>query len=561
MAKKVFLVFILFFPVLPMMITQESNEWRSFGATVCGNTLFANPSQNKELVANFRQLSRQQLLDTADYYLHKNNFDIALIGYSLAINYPIKSTDAEQYKPVIEAYNKAAVAYYYMCDYRSAYEFLIKALLLCEKYDYPAYLPKIYVNIGNIYYRFDKHDIAKSHYLEALHLAQDTALIVTILNNLGAIETENGNLDSAFYFLNQSLEISKQYHNSHTYSILNNIASLYQKEKRYDSAYHYYRLSLKESEKSNNLEIQAENLSNLGGLFFKLNKTDSALFYIHLSNTIAKKAKFLTVLTENYLTLSKIEESKGHTSNAFEYYKKYANLRDSIFNIKNFGEINQLQRLYEVSKTNQQIEQLALEQQIKEHTIHYQRIIQFITFGVLLLVVIVLLYISFQKRTLNRAYKTLFEKNLEIIDLLNSVENQSKKYEKSPLSDNLQTELLDRILALMEDASVICDSEFTIDKLAELVQSNPTYVSQVINSVLKRNFRSLLNSYRIREAQRLFSEYDDIRYSIEFVAVSVGFKSQNAFRNAFREVTGMNPNFYVKSIQEKSNHPVEYKNA
>jgi AraC-like DNA-binding protein len=272
-----------------------------------------------------------------------------------------------------------------------------------------------------------------------------------------------------------------------------------------------------------------------------------------LSSTIAKKSNFLNILAKNYLTLSKIEESKGHIQNAFEYYKKYANLKDSIFNTKNFGDINQLQRLYEVSKTNQQIEQLAIEQQIKEHTIHYQKVIQFITLSVLLLAIIILLYIAFQKRMLNTAYKTLFKKNLEIIDLLNSVENQPKKYEKSTLTDNLQNELLKRILTIMEDTSIICDTEFTMDRLSELAQSNPTYVSQVINSTLQKNFRSLLNSYRIREAQRLFSESEAI-YTIEFVAAQVGFKSQNAFRKAFKEVTGMNPNFYVKEILEMSNN-------
>ena len=553
MIKKSFLILILFFPVLPMITTQESNEQWHFGTTVSGQNILSHSSQNKNLITNFSQLSMQQLLDTADYYLYQNNFDIALLCYNLVISTPVKNSDFEQYKKIIEAYNKAAVTYYYMGDYRSAYEFLIKALLLSEKYEYTSYLPKISINMGTIYYRFNKYDIAKSHYLDALRLSQDTTSIILILSNLGAIELERGNLDSASHFLNEALQISKKNKNAQVHSILNNLASLYQKEKRYDSAFYYFRLSLEESKKNNKLEIEAENLSNLGGLFFDIHKTDSALFYIHLSSQIAKKFNFLRILAENYLTLSKIEESKGHTHSAFGYYKKYATLRDSILNTKNFGDINQLQRLYEVSKSNQQIEQLALEQQIKEHVIHYQRIIQFITLGILLLVIIVLLYIVFQKKKLNSAYKTLFEKNLEILDLLNSVKNNPAKYEKSPLSDNLQSELLDRILILMENTSVICDSEFTVDKLAELVQSNQTYVSQVINSVLKKNFRSLLNSYRIREAQRLFSEADAAKYTIDSVASQVGFKSQNAFRNAFKEITGVNPNFYLKSMQDISN--------
>jgi len=347
------------------------------------------------------------------------------------------------------------------------------------------------------------------------------------------------------------LQINKRHNNIHSALTLNAIASLHQKNMQFDSAFHYFRLSLEEAKKSEKIELESENLSNLGKLFLEINKKDSALFYITLSNIVAKQNKFLRILADNYLTLSKIEESKGHIRNALEHHKTYADLRDSIFDTDKFGEINQLQRLYEVSKTNQQIEQLVIEQQIKENKIYYQRIIQFITLGVLLLVSMVLLFVFSQKRKLNRAYKALFEKNIEIINLQgNSFGERSKKYEKSPLTNDLQNELLDRILTLMEDISIICDPEFTIDKLAELVQSNQTYVSQVINGALKKNFRSLLNSYRTQEAQRLFSQPDAAKYTIEYVSLKVGFKSQGAFRNAFREITGVNPNFYLQSMQE-----------
>jgi len=204
--------------------------------------------------------------------------------------------------------------------------------------------------------------------------------------------------------------------------------------------------------------------------------------------------------------------------------------------------------MYEVSKTNQQIEQLYVEQQIKERTIYYQTVIQIFSLVVLLLVSGVLLSVFLQKRKLNTAYKALFEKNLEIINLQ---EKSSEKYKQNTLTYDMQNELLDRILTLMEDASVICDPKFSVDKLADLVQSNQTYVSRVINNALKKNFRSFLNSYRIREAQRLFSEPEAAKYTIEAVALRVGFNSRNAFHDVFKEITGVSPSFYLKSVQRR----------
>lgn len=507
-------------------------------------------AQNNGIISKFKDLSMQQLLDTGDYYYYQSCFDTALICYSLIINTPGKDNDFEQQKKVIEALNKSGVIYRLVSDYRQSYERFITGLDLCEKYQHDDYKSKFYVNIGDIYYSFKKYDISKSYSLQALSSCRDSAIMIIILNNLGMIEMENENFDAAFHFLEQSLEISKKHQDRHLYDLYNSYALLYQKTEQYDSAFHYFRLSLDEVKKHNQIRSETENLSQLGNLFFKINRIDSALHYIRLSNEIATGNNLLEVLVENYLTKSQIEEAKGNTKKAFEYYKTYAHLKDSIFNVDKFGEINQLQRLYEVTKTNQQIEQLSIEQHIKERTIRYQRIIQMITWAVLLLVSVVLVFIYFQNRRLNAAYKVLFKKNLEIINL-DSLETNQEKYKRRVLSVEIQHELLEKILSIMDDSSLICDAGFTLDKLAEMVQSNHSYVSQVINTAFQKNFRAFVNEYRIREAQRLFSEQDVAKYTIEFVALQVGFKSRSNFYEVFKEITGISPSFYLKSLKEQ----------
>ncbi|MCL2435673.1 MAG: tetratricopeptide repeat protein, partial [Lentimicrobiaceae bacterium] len=202
-----------------------------------------------QTISSFNKLPKQQLLDTANYFFDQNSTDMALACYSSIINTPVKDADVEQQQIIVEAYNKAAAIYYYMCDYKSAYEFLIKALLLCEKYNYLSYESTIYNNIGNIYYHFKQYDIAKYYYEKALNLCNDSTRIIMILNNLGAIELEIGTLDSAFFYLNQSLQISKTHNDMHLHTILNTIASIYKKSKQYNSALKYFKLALNEAEK------------------------------------------------------------------------------------------------------------------------------------------------------------------------------------------------------------------------------------------------------------------------------------------------------------------------
>jgi len=385
-----------------------------------------------------------------------------------------------------------------------------------------------------------------------LKFGGDSALV---LNNIGYANVMSGDLDDAFIYLSQSLQIANTSQPQYLYLVLHSFASYYKHRKIYDSAYHYYQLALNDARAGNTRQhkmVEATVLSGLGKLFFETNKPNSAIQYIAQSNAVAIENDLPGVRLENYLILSKIAESRGDRIAAFEYFKQYSNLKDLVLDRERIVEISELRRRHEVSIANEEIERLTIDQQVKSQTIRYQRIIQFILLLVLIVISAVLIFVFTQHKKLDTAYRRLFEKNLKIIELQEkSPETHSEKYQTSNLTDEIRNELLPRIYEIMDDASVICDAEFSLDKLAELAGSNRVYISQVINDVLKKNFRAFINEYRIREAQRLFSETDTSKYTIEFVALKTGYKSRTSFISAFKEATGVSPSFYLKALQEK----------
>jgi len=386
------------------------------------------------------------------------------------------------------------------------------------------------------------------YFSEALKLGMDSALI---LNNIGYANVVSGNLDDAFYFLSQSLKLANMEQDRYLYLVLHSLAAYYRARDIYDSAHHYYRLSLTEAARGNSRQhkkVEAIVLSGLGQLYFELNKPDSAIFYINQSNLVAIENNLLGIRVENYLILSNIAEHRGNRMVAFDYFKRYYNLKDSVQSLVTIAEIGELRRRHEISKANQQILQLTVEQKVKAQTIRYQKILKNIILSVLALISAVLVFVFVQHRKLNTAYKKLFDKNVKLVEY---EQTHTKKCRKPVLTDGVQDELIAQIYAVMEDASVICDTEFTLDKLADLVDSNRVRVSQVINNGLKKNFRTFINEYRVREAQRLFSEPDSTKYTIEFVALNVGFKSRTSFIAAFKETTGVSPGFYLKSLREQ----------
>ncbi|MDR1951330.1 MAG: tetratricopeptide repeat protein [Bacteroidales bacterium] len=510
---------------------------------------------NEDIVSKYKHLSPQQLVDSSNYHYRENNIDEALVCLDLLINMAPQNVDVEFQEIMIEAYHRYAIIYFHMDNYRIAYEFLLKALQLSEATNDLFHRSRIYISIGNIYHRLGKQDIAKTYFTEALDFTHDEKIISLILNNLGYASLTDGDLEDVHHLLTQSMQIAEEHNPSILPIVLHSMAAYYQKVEAYDSAYRYFLLSIEHAEKSNNHQNRKSislSLSDLGQLFFEINKPDSAIFYINQSNIVSSENDFFGVLMDNYLLLSKIAESKGDRMASFEYFRQYSTLKDQILDHEKIVEINQLQRLHEASKTNRQIEQFTLIQQAQNRVIRYQKTIQYILASVLLLISTILAFVFMQNKKLNTAYRRLFEKDLEIIEFQkSSPEIHLEKYKKSALSDEMQNELLTQFYALMEDVSVVCNPELSVEMLAGLLNSNRAYVSQVVNDVLKKNFRAIINDYRIREAQRLFSEADASKYTIESIALKTGFKSRNTFSDAFKEITGVSPSFYLKSMQSR----------
>lgn len=513
------------------------------------------------VMEGFSFLETRQLRDTAEYYFNKKSYDTALVCYALLANMPLKGKDADSLEWVVQAMNAQGVLYYWMSDYRKSYECLINALDLCEKSGIDTYKYKILLNIGNIYYRFDRMGLAKDYYSKALASCRDSADQIILASNIGSVYLGNGSLDTALTYFDYAETLSRRCGNMYLGGVQNNKASLFFKKKDYDSAFFYWHQALEES--SGDAEIQALSYSDLGRLFLERGNADSALHYVRLSNAIASASNNRNVQTENYRLLSRIAEAKGERDKAFDYYKSYADMKDSLFNVEKFGEINQLQRSYEMSKVDSQINRLVMEQQVKDQVLRYRTVSLWVVVLALIGVSGILVFMYLQHKKLNRAYNSLVEKSLRIAEYQEEAAVkrrkdalQEKVSAENPVAgkmqeDKTQDELLDRILQVMDDTETICDSEFSIEKLAMMVQSNHTSVSQSINAGLNRNFRSFLNSYRIREAQRILAMPDANKYTIEAIAARVGFKSRSGFINVFKETTGVTPSFYLKSVREQ----------
>ncbi len=104
------------------------------------------------------------------------------------------------------------------------------------------------------------------------------------------------------------------------------------------------------------------------------------------------------------------------------------------------------------------------------------------------------------------------------------------------------------LLELMQQEKPFLSGDLTLDKLAKLLNTNRTYLSQTIKENTSSSFNDFVNEYRVDEARRMLSESEFEHLSIEGIANSVGFNSKSTFNKSFKQFTGITPSYFRNSV-------------
>jgi len=123
-----------------------------------------------------------------------------------------------------------------------------------------------------------------------------------------------------------------------------------------------------------------------------------------------------------------------------------------------------------------------------------------------------------------------------------SADNEpKKKYEKSSLSEDHGTLILQKLQQLLETEKPYTDNDFTLPKLAQRLSVSQHHLSQVLNDRLQQSFFDWLAYHRVEEAKRLLADPALSHLKIDEIAERVGYNSTSAFHTAFKRNTGNTP--------------------
>ena len=253
-----------------------------------------------------------------------------------------------------------------------------------------------------------------------------------------------------------------------------------------------------------------------------------------------------------YLRISEAETALGRYREALDYFKSYHSQADSIFNVERERSINELRVRYDAERQENMLRKSEID--LIRQQRRFQLLLLLLLFAVGISTVVYILY-----RRKDKMYKQIVRQQYEFLKKEKKAAQPampppgppSPQTEKpSPARDDhavRDAELFARIEYLMQTEGVYRQNDLTIERLAERLDTNRTYISRAINQQAGKTFSSYVNSYRIDEAVRRLSDVDDDT-PLKALAQTLGYNHLQTFYTSFQSAIGMPPSKYREKL-------------
>lgn len=356
-----------------------------------------------------------------------------------------------------------------------------------------------------------------------------------------------GNLKEATRYISQSYALMEKRGFHDRAQVFNIRGLIAMKSGKYDEAASWYKKSISEQADGS---VPNTVCAYLGyGLAVSAEgRQGEAIDSLRRGITLARRGDSNRYLAELLLAVSKCEEKRGNTAEALSFYKQFHECADSFFRAERELAVGDIQAKLSVAEKESQLKQQQLDL-MKGHN----RMLLLAALLILTVVASTLLYILYRRK--NILYKAIVQQNQAAIKREQALRQELAesrnpgKYASSSLTDDRKQTLFARLETLMDEQKPYRDHQLTKEKVADMLGTNRTYLSQAINEQTGQTFTAYIGILRTKEAIRLISDPQNAT-PLKAVCSDVGFNSMTTFYNQFQQTTGMTPAIYRQKVME-----------
>lgn len=304
----------------------------------------------------------QLLLDSGIIYYRQSEHDQALIHLNAAIQRVGKYNDTASQQVLIKSYNNIGNVYADKGNNPLALESYQRSLAIAERVHDRVNTAHINKNIGALYISWQRLDEAIGYYKRSEQIALelgDDRLLADCYNNEGTVYEQQQQYDKALTLYEKARTYYEKLQQPEGVAMsLSNIAIVYKYQKNYAAALSYNKQALKIATGIDDKWTMAATLNNIGNLYGELGDRKQAIAYCDNSIRLARGIGAMQIVIAAYESLAAAAAHKGDFKNAYQYFRSYANAKDSFINTESTRQLSELQVKYEMQKKQTENEQL-----------------------------------------------------------------------------------------------------------------------------------------------------------------------------------------------------------
>jgi len=366
---------------LNLAITNNNAYWQGVGHNALGFNFYINAKYDSSIYQfeQYRKISEQRgdHLNTGSAINNIGNVYIELGNYSKALGYYMQGLAerkiAGDKSNIAASYDNIGYVYKEIGDYDKAIENILTALRIYDEIKDEKGQSYANTFLGVVYALKKEYVTALQHHQKALLLKRkinDKNGEAISLQSIASVYTYQAKFDVALDNFSKASAIYMAVGDKRQLaSVKESIAEIHLKKNNVDSALSLYRQALQLNTSIGNIRGLASNYNNIASCFLKKNDAAAAKPYLDSALKYGSMTAKKIDLQNIYKSLSDYYSATGNFKEAFNNYKKYDALKDSLFNIENSRAIASMQTLYESEKKEKQIQEQRFDLQKKNYWI------------------------------------------------------------------------------------------------------------------------------------------------------------------------------------------------
>jgi len=364
---------------------------------------------------NYKKNQAIVLANIGYLFYSQNNYNKAIEYY---FNSLIMATEVGDSSRAAKLLENIGTIYYERGNYSKALDLCLKSLKIHEKMNDKKGMAYVYGNIALIYDSQTNYGKSLEYYNKALEKSKeigDKKGIASSMTNIGQLNSEMGNFKQAIDYLLSALTINTEIDYSDGISTcLVDIGDYYRQQKDYVEALDYYLKADNFNIISKDKKAQANSLGLIADIYEAQGLNSIALKSYKQSIGIAEELGLKELLKQNYLAISNVYAKMGNIKEAYEFHKKYSDIKDSIYNKESVNQIAEMQTKYETEQKEGEITLLKKESEVQTLKISRGSIMIYSIMGILVLIIILTFVIYKAYRNNKKANFILGKQNKEI---------------------------------------------------------------------------------------------------------------------------------------------------